>query len=80
MKRWILDILISLDQLANVLLKWPLNKLFGLTAFGNPDETISSVLGRHYASCPLCRAVCRVLSKLLGNRHCREAIEIHEDC
>ena len=74
MKRWLFDILIALDQLANVLLKWPLNWLFGIKGFGHPDETISSVLGKHYQMCKLCRAVCRLLA-LVDERHCRKAIE-----
>ena len=74
MKRWLLDILIALDQLVNVLLKLPLNLVFGIRGFGHPDETISSVLGKHYQTCKLCRAVCRLLA-LFDERHCRKAIE-----
>ena len=77
-KRWIWDLLIATDQWFNVLLKWPLNRVFGIRGFGYPDETISSVLGKHYGQCRLCRAVCRVLSRVLGDKHCRRAIEDDE--
>jgi len=77
-RRWVWDLLIAIDQFANVLLKWPLNRIFGIEGFGYPDETMSSVLGKHYGECKLCRSVCRVLSKILGDRHCRRAIEADE--
>jgi len=78
MQRWLLDILVALDQLLNVLLKWPLNRIFGIQGFGYPDETISSVLGKHYGKCRLCRVFCSALSKILGDQHCRRAIEVDE--
>jgi len=74
MKRWIFDILIAIDQLANVIFKYPLDFIFGVRGFGHPDETISSVLGKHYEQCRLCRVVCKFLS-LFDERHCRRAIE-----
>ena len=78
MKRWLIDLLIAIDQFFNVLLKWPLNLVFRIRGFGAPDETISSVLGKHYSECRLCRGVCKLLSLVLGERHCREAIERDE--
>ena len=78
MRRWLFDVLIAIDQLANVVFKWPLNWLFGVKGFGYPDETISSVLGKHYHVCPLCRWVCKWLSRVLGEAHCRRAIEADE--
>ncbi len=78
MKKWIFDVLIAFDQLANVAFKWPLNRVFGIRGFGAPDETISSVLGKHYDQCRFCRAVCKLLSRLLGDKHCRRAIEADE--
>ena len=76
--RWLHDLLVAVDQLLNVLLKWPLGWIFGVTGFGYPDETISSVLGKHYQTCERCRKMCKLLSKLMGNLHCRKAIEKDE--
>ena len=75
---WGKDVLIALDQLANVLFRLPLNWVFGIRGFGSPDETISSVLGKHYGECRLCRRFCKLLSKVLGDQHCRKAIEEDE--
>ena len=50
---WLLDIAISIDQLINVLGRHMWNKLFskgGVHHFGNPDETVSSVLGKNKLS------------------------------
>lgn len=51
-KSWILRLLISLDQLGNVLGDNLLNSLLlkhvGSDAFGGEDETISSVVGKNY--------------------------------
>ena len=78
LRRWLIDILIAIDQLANVVFKWPLNWIFGVRGFGHPDETISSVLGKHYQTCRLCRIVCKFLSRFLGEKHCRKAVEKDE--
>lgn len=75
---YIKNVLIWLDQGINTLFKWPLNWIFGVRGFGSPDETISSVLGKHYEECGLCRSVCIFLSKFMGSRHCRKAIEADE--
>jgi len=71
-RRWIMNVLISLDQLANSILA------------GDPDETISSRLGRikakHGGRIPWTRPVAaitaRVLNGLLHN-HTTHTIEPH---
>lgn len=78
MHNWLLNILIAIDQLLNVIFKLPLNWWFGVSGFGDPDETISSVLGKHYKDCARCRAVCKFLSKFINSKHCRKAIEEDE--
>ncbi len=66
-KRYLWNILISLDQLANTLLG------------GDPDETISSRMGKHVAkrSCPFCIFMCKLLN-LIDKNHCRKSIEEDE--
>jgi len=71
---WFIDLFVSFDRFLNVLFKWPLNFLFGIKGFGHPDETISSVIGKHYYECKLCRVVCKFLS-IFDERHCRDAID-----
>lgn len=66
MKRYALNILVSLDQLINTLL------------WGDPDETISSRAGKAALhgkrwGCVLCR----LLDKL-DSRHCNKSIEPDE--
>ncbi len=67
MKRYLWNLLISLDQLANTILG------------GYPDETISSRMGKRLAkkNCPLCTWLCRVLDYLDEN-HCEDSIERDE--
>lgn len=60
--------LISIDQLFNTLLG------------GDPDETISSRMGKHLAKhdkCPVCNFLCKLLNKIQPN-HCIRAIENDE--
>lgn len=56
--------LIALDQLANTLLG------------GDPDETMSSRMGKLVAKrkCILCRVICNVLDRFQIN-HCQRSIE-----
>lgn len=63
--KYIHNILISLDQLANVLL------------FGDPDETISSRLGRNYQGSWMERFVDWMFRKQ-KDHHCEGAIEQDE--
>lgn len=64
-KRYIFNILISIDQLANAILG------------GDPDETISSRLGKRLNTCAFCRFICNILHKI-DYRHCQDAIEENE--
>jgi hypothetical protein len=66
-KKYIWNILISLDQFLNTL------------AFGDPDETISSRLGKHLAKhdCPFCNFMCKLLN-LFQKDHCVKSIEADE--
>lgn len=67
MKQYIWNVLISLDQLANTLLA------------GDPDETLSSRMGKRVAmkDCPVCNFICRVLD-WLDEGHCKNSIEYDE--
>jgi len=65
MKRYFWNILISIDQLFNAL------------AGGDPDETISSRVGKRVDHCMLCRWFCTVLNKI-NPQHCKNSIEIDE--
>jgi hypothetical protein len=66
-KRYIWNILISIDQLLNTLL------------FGSPDETMSSRMGKHVAKkdCLFCNLVCKFLN-LFEKDHCKKSIEEDE--
>jgi len=61
-KRYLWNVLIGLDQLLNAVLG------------GDPDETISSRMGKQTHRCRLCRWVCRLLGKI-DNDHCLKSIE-----
>lgn len=63
-KRYFWFVLISLDQLLNV--------LFG----GYPDETLSSRMGKR-PDCKVCRFMCKLLD-LVDKDHCQKAIEYDE--
>lgn len=60
------NLLISVDQL--------LNAVFA----GNPDETISSRLGKRVSTCRFCNWFCKMLDKV-DYRHCQESIEYDSD-
>jgi len=62
-KKYFLNILISLDQLANTI------------AGGDPDETISSRCGKREIG--ICRYLCLMLQKL-DKEHCKKNIEKDE--
>jgi len=65
MKDYIVNILISLDQL--------LNTLF----LGSPDETVSSRCGKRVGKCKFCTLLCKILNKI-DKRHCKKSIEWDE--
>ena len=62
---WLRNILVGLDQFANAIIG------------GDPDETISSRIGKRRHRCHLCAALCWLLDKL-GRRHCAKSIEVDE--
>jgi hypothetical protein len=67
LKTYFWNILISFDQLANTLL------------FGDPDETISSRMGKHMMKdrCLLCKGICFILH-LIDPKHCVKSVEDDE--
>lgn len=65
MKTYFWNILISIDQLANTLLG------------GDPDETISSRMGKALPRCRMCRFICKILHPI-DNNHCVKSIEKDE--
>lgn len=65
LRKYLLNLLISLDQLANTILG------------GDPDETISSRAGKRQRKGKLAYWLCRALHWIDPN-HCRDAIEEDE--
>lgn len=67
-KKYLWNILISIDQLINTVL-----------FFGDPDETMSSRMGKHLAKhdCPFCNLMCKFLN-LFQKDHCVKSIEADE--
>ena len=61
-QRYLLNILIALDQMGNTLLG------------GDPDETISSRVGRRWPG----SWVRRLIDTVFGPGHCRDNIEVIE--
>jgi hypothetical protein len=80
MKNYIWRILILIDQGCNVLFA-PLLNLYihNSYKFGNPDETLSSVMGKQLraGNCKGCKFICRILNKI-DPRHCNNSIEEDE--
>ena len=67
MKKYFWNILISIDQLANTILG------------GDPDETISSRLGKRYVKSKTARILCHWISQVFREpKHCRNSIETDE--
>lgn len=64
-KRYFWNLFIALDQLANAILG------------GDPDETISSRIGKREDTCKVCYMLCRLLH-LLDPDHCQKSIERDE--
>jgi len=67
MKRYLWNLLISIDQLCNAILG------------GFPDETMSSRMGKRVAKkdSPLCNFICKLLNKI-DKDHCIKSIEKDE--
>lgn len=75
---WLIPLLVAIDQLIAVLLRKPLGWLFRTDRFGDPDETISSVLGKEArAGNPRAMRACRMLD-WIDRGHCEKAIERDE--
>ena len=80
MKAWIWNILISLDQLANVVFAPIFNWVFPTHPehlFGKPDETISSVFHKNSDRCRACYWFCRFFN-IFDKDHCKESVEWDE--
>jgi len=65
LKQYLWNILIGIDQLANVFLG------------GSPDETLSSRMGKRLGTCKVCYFICRVLH-WIDPGHCKKSIEADE--
>ena len=77
---YIWNILVSIDQLINVVLGPLLNVLLRpVDKFGDPDETLSSVFGKNVqrGTCKGCYIICRILH-LIDPDHCNKSIEKDE--
>jgi len=59
------NLLVAIDQLINSIL------------FGDPDETLSSRLGKNRKNCFVCDFICKFLDKI-DRRHCSKSIEKDE--
>lgn len=81
MPAYLWNILVSLDQLANVAAGPLLNIILrpAVARFGDPDETLSSVLGKNVeaGACVGCKLICRLLHRL-DPGHCERSIERDE--
>lgn len=76
--RWLAPLLVAVDQFFNVVLRKPLGWVFASDQFGEPDETISSVLGKELrAGNRRVLWVCRLLH-LFDRGHCEKSIEEDE--
>jgi len=66
-KQYLWNILVAIDQLINTV------------AGGDPDETLSSVMGKKIKRniCPICKLICFFLSQIDPN-HCEKSIEVDE--
>lgn len=81
MSAWAWRVLVSIDQFLNVLCGPMLNALLRprQARFGDPDETLSSVLGKgvRNGDCRLCRPICWVIG-WFDPGHCGNNIEEDE--
>ena len=75
MFKYLLEILISLDQLVNVVFGFMLNILLKpVYKFGDSDDTLSEVFARNLDTCKVCRFLCNLLH-LFDKNHCNESID-----
>lgn len=65
MKTYLWNIFVSIDQLINTILG------------GDPDETISSRMGKALKRCSLCRFICKLIHPFDKN-HCQKSVENDE--
>jgi len=65
LKKYVMNVLVSISQMANALLG------------GDPDETLSSRMGKKLRTSLVAYWVCRFLS-LFDKRHCERAVEADE--
>lgn len=68
LKRYILNLIYVTDLVLNTI------------AFGDPDETISSRIGKKRqrgTDCKICVWLCWLLDKI-DRRHCEDSIKLHE--
>jgi len=75
--RWLWNVLIWIDQGANVVFAPMLNLALRPAArFGDPDETLSSVFGKNVrtGACVGCRVMCWFLNRI-DPEHCNKSIE-----
>lgn len=77
LKAYTISLLVGIDQLFNAMAGPLLNYIFGVKAFGNPDETLSSVFGKYRDVCKLCQHVCIFLD-WVDPGHCDRSIERDE--
>ncbi len=82
LKRYAYNALRVIDQVANVMIAPILNRLLHTpdnARFGDPRETLSSVLGKNMRNghCRTCRGVCKVLTLVFRQQvdHCIDAID-----
>ena len=75
-------VLISIDQLANVILSPILNPLLskGSFPFGLPDETLSGTMGRNIekGKCRACHWICTHILHPIDPNHCKKSIDHDE--
>ncbi len=66
--KYLQNLLLSIDMMVNAIF------------FGDPEETISSRVGKRYTTetrCKFCDWICWVLDKI-DTRHCRKSINVNQ--
>jgi hypothetical protein len=80
MGKYLWNLIVSIDQFFNTLLSPLLNLLLNpIYKFGNPDETISSVMGKNVEknTCRGCYYLCKIIH-WFDKDHCIKSIEHDE--
>lgn len=79
---YLTKILYTIDQSANVIFAPVFNAMTRDKSykFGNPDETISSALGKNIerGTCRWCHWICKYFLHPIDNNHCIDSIEHDE--